>query len=186
MLRRSLFSMLLGNSEGTAVTQETVTGIDMPAYLKTENIMPLVKEFDEIISGQEFELKVSTAHAFKISWSSTSDTLITSHLLLGTKAAAANVKVPIELGLHADGYLFIGGIKDKRVLSLEKGSQHFQLEVHPQGENSTYAKLTLRDHYGLTLATVKNSDYSTEDWSGNLLNMGQNLMHLKIEGSILK
>jgi hypothetical protein len=187
MLRRSLFSMLFGNVESTAVTQETATGIDMPAYLKTENIMPMVQGFDEIIAGQEFELKVSTAHAFKISWSSIADTTKTSSLQLGLKTADATVQSPIELGLHEDGYLFIGSIKDKRVLSLEKRSQQFQLllEVHPQAGNLTYAKLTLKDLSGLTLAMVKSRDYLTEDWAG-LFSFGQFIKHLKIEGSILK
>lgn len=61
--------MLLGNSERTAVTRQSATGINMPVYLNTKFIMPLVQDFDEIILGQAFELQVSTAHAFSISWS---------------------------------------------------------------------------------------------------------------------
>ena len=188
MLRRSLFSLLLGNSENTVVTRESVTGIDMPAYLKTENIIPLVQKFDEVIPGQVVELKVSTAHAFSISWSSSTHTSDTMSLQLGIKANATNLPSPIELGLDGGGHLYIGVIKDKRALSSEKLSQHFQLllEVHPQDGNRTYAKLTLKDLYGLTLATVKNKDYSTEDWSGNLLNLNVLLTHLNIEGSGLK
>lgn len=186
MLRRSLFSMLLGNSEGIAVTQESVAEIDMPAYLKTESMMPLVQELEEYVSGQPLELQISTKHAFSISWSARASGV--TSLQLGVKAAATSVQSPIELGLHADGYLYIGGIKDKRTLSLENLGQHFQLllEVHPQVGNQTYAKLTLRDAYGLTLATVKNRDYSTADWAGNLINVGSLLKHLKIEGSTLK
>jgi hypothetical protein len=188
MLRRSLFNMLLGNAEGTAVTRESVTEIDMPDYLKTENIMPLVQEFDEIKPGQGFELKVSTKHAFSMSWSSAGATSDTWSLQLGIKADSANTQSPIELGLHANGYLYIGGIKDKRVLSPERLSRQLQLllEVHPQAGNLTFAKLTLKDLYGLTLATVKNSSYLTEDWAGNLINVSQCLKHLKIAGSTLK
>ena len=188
MLRRSLFSMLLGNSQTTALTQETVSGIDMPAYLKTDHITTLVQEFDEIIPGQEVGMEVSTAHAFSISWSQATIAPGSTSLQLGIKAVGDKIQSPIELGLHADGYLFIGDIKDKRVLSQEKLSQPFQLllEVHPQAGNLTYAKLMLKDLYGLTLATVKNSSYSTGDWAGNVINVGQCLEHLKIAGSTLK
>ena len=187
MLRRSLFNLLIGNSQGTVLTQETVTGIDMPAYLKTDHITPLVQEFDEITPGQEVEMNVSTAHAFSISWSSSAVVSGSTSLQLGIKTAAEKEQLPIKLGLHADGYLFIGETKDKRVLSQEKLIQHVQLllEVHPQAGNLTYAKLTVKDFYGLTLATVKNSIYSTDDWAGNLINNGHYLQHLKIEGSTL-
>jgi hypothetical protein len=188
MLRRSLFNMLLGNAEAPTVTRESVTQIDMPAYLKTENVLPLVQDFDEIIPGQGFELKVSTKHAFSMSWSAAGATSGSTSLQLGKKSDSANTLSPIELGLHHDGYLYIGGINDKRVLSPEKRSHQLQLllEVHPQAGNLTFAKLTLKDLNGLTLATVKNSSFLTEDWAGNLINVGQYLEHLKIAGSTLK
>ncbi|WP_432709699.1 hypothetical protein [Pedobacter sp.] len=187
MLRRSLFNLLLGNSEATSLTQETVTGIAMPDYLKTEDINPLVQEFDEITPGQEVELMVSTAHFFNISWSLATGSSVIAGLKLGIKVATNEVQLPIELGLHADGYLFIGGVKDNRRISKEKSTQSLQLllEVHPQAGNLTYARLTLKDHYGLTLATVKNRSFSTENWAGKINNVGQFVKHLKIEGSTL-
>jgi hypothetical protein len=187
MLRRSLFSLLLGNAEGNALTQQSATGIDSPSYLKTEHINPLVEQFDEVIPGQVLELKVSTAFNFSISWSTVGNIPGPSSFQLGIKAPAENSQPPIELGLHADGYLFIGDIKDKRALSLEN-NQHVELllEVHPQEGNLTYAKLTLRDAYGLTLAMVKNSSFSTQDWAGDLINGSHLKRHLKIEGSTLK
>ena len=178
--------MLLGNSETPAVTKEVATKIDIPAYLKSESIRTLVQTFDEIKPQHDFELPVSTAYAFRISWffdAFASGTTIS--LQLGLKEGDASIQLPIALGIHADGHLYIGSIKDKRMLNLAQGQQ-FQLllEVHPQGGNLTHARLTLRDAYGLTLATVKNRNYSTTDWAGSLFNDGQPLNDLKIEGSI--
>gem|GEM_PF-3353552 len=186
MLRRSLFRMLLGNSETTALTKEVATKIDIPAYLKRESIRTLVQTFDEIKPQHDFELPVSTAFAFRISWSFDAFALGTMmSLQLGLKEGDANIQLPIPLGIHADGHIYIGSIKDKRVLTLAQGQQlQLLLEVHPQGGNLTHARLTLRDAYGLTLATVKNRNYAPADWSGNLFNAGPHLNDFKIEGSI--
>lgn len=178
--------MLLGNSETIEVTKEFAPKIDIPAYLKTESIKRLVQTFDEIKPQHDFELPVSTAYAFRISWSLDAFTLgTTTSLQLGLKGEDANVQTPIEVGIHADGQLYIGSIKDKRVLSLaENQDLQLMLEVHPQGGNLTHARLTLRDGYGLTLATVKNRNYAPADWAGSLFNAGSCLNQLKIEGNI--
>ena len=178
--------MLLGNSDTPVVTKEVASKIDIPAYLKKESIRKLVQTFDEIKPQHDFELPVSTAFAFRISWSFDSFASGTTiSLQFGLKERDANIQSPLEFGIHADGHLYIGGIKDKRMLNLAQGQQ-FQLllEVHPQGGNLTHARLTLRDPYGLTLATVKNRNYSTADWAGSLFNAGPPLNDLKIEGSI--
>jgi len=180
--------MLLGNPDITAVTKEVPSIIDTPAYLKMESIRTLVQTFDEIKPQHDFELPVSIAYAFRISWSFDADALGTTlSLQLGVKAGDASDQPAIELGIHADGQLFIGGNKDKRMLNLAE-SQHLQLqlllEVHPQPGNLTHARLTMRDAYGLTLATVKNGNYAPADWAGSLFNAGPRLHHLKIEGRI--
>ena len=178
--------MLLGNAETTELTKEVASIVDIPAYLKKEFIRTLVQTFDEIKPQHDVELPVSTAYAFRISWSFDHfESGTTISLQLGLKEADDSVQLPIELGIHADGHLFIGDIQDKRMLNLTQ-SQHYQLllEVHPQGGNLTHARLTLRDAYGLTLATVKNRKYSTADWAGSLFNAGPLLNDLKIEGSI--
>lgn len=178
--------MLLGNSEPPSVTKEVASKIDIPEYLKTDAVLPLVQTFDEIKPQQDFELPVSTAYAFRISWSFDAFALGTMmSLQLGLKEGDANIQLPIALGIHADGQLYIGSIKDKRMLNLAQGQQlQLLLEVHPQGGNLTHARLTLRDAYGLTLATVKNRNYAPADWSGNLFNAGPHLNDFKIEGSI--
>ena len=177
--------MLLGNSEPPSLTKEVASKIDIPEYLKTDAVLPLVQTYDDIKPQQEFELPVSTAYAFRISCSFDGFALGTTlSLQFGIKAGHASAQLPIGLGIHPDGQLYIGSTKDKRILNLAPGQQlQLLLEVHPQGGDLSHARLTLRDSYGLTLAMVKNRNYSPADWAGHLFNAGLHLNHLKIEGS---
>lgn len=187
MLRRSLLSMLLGNPEIADLTAESAIRVDMPAYLKTDFMVPLVQQSEKIVTGEVFELQVSTAHPFRISWSFSTAVSGTTGIRMGI--TSPDTKPPsIALGLDADGSLYIGEIKADRRLTLKALDQQLQLllEVHPQPENSTYAKLTLKDPYGLTLAMVKNRAYSSTEWAGMLINQGCLLTHFKVEGRIQK
>lgn len=189
MLRRAVLNMLLGNATESTVTGETAALIDTPFYLKSDLTLPVVQEFQNLVPGQVVPVEVSTAYAFSICWSTPADLVVMLGLAAGSglQAGAAPEESGIMLGFHADGYLYIGDIVDKRKLSFDKLQQGFQLrlEVNPQPGGLTHAKLTLRDSAGLTLALVKNKQYRPEAWKGNILISGIPLKHLKIEGRSL-
>lgn len=100
-----------------------------------------------------------------------------SALIMGVKklpSAAAHKENYIKhIGIHlgiSDGCLFIGEVKDLRVIDKEKLAEGIQLTltVNPLTDGKTYAKLKVTDQSGLMLSAIRSKQFTIDDWTGEI------------------
>ena len=76
----------------------------------------------------------------------------------------------IDVGLTADGHLFIGNERSAKRADSFKIQQHLRLllNVIAQNNNRSYAKLKLLDTWGNTLVVLNSSALTIQSWSGSI------------------
>ncbi|MBB5621656.1 hypothetical protein HDE69_002719 [Pedobacter cryoconitis] len=185
MDRREIFNILF---KGGAVNEPIVSApdpvLETPAHLKTEQAIPVWKQWTELPVSGNFKLELSTAYAFTITLDLNYPAKAVNPeqiLSLGIQQGhAAN----IQTGINKHGYLFMNNLADSRLIPMDKLLTGVQLvlTVNPLGHGMSFAKLKIMDSAGLTLATLKSMQYTTTDWAGEMTLSAASFNLLRIEG----
>ncbi|WP_367866258.1 hypothetical protein [Pedobacter sp. WC2423] len=185
MDRRAIFNLLFkGSSVNEPIVSEPDPVLETPAHLKTEQAIPVFKQWTDLPAAGNFKLGLSTAYAFTIT------------LDLNYPMKAVNPEQILNLGIQQDrgsfiqtginknGYLFIDNLVDSRLITMDKLLTGIQLvlTVNPLGFGMSFARLKIMDSAGLTLATLKSMQYTTRDWAGEMRLSTPSFNLLRIEG----
>ncbi|HWW38589.1 hypothetical protein [Pedobacter sp.] len=190
MQRRDIFNILFKGSPPSELnTAESEPVIKAPVYLINEGTIPFFQVWKSISEDVEASLLPRlTNHEFALKLGAgsleTPEGLSGVSLRLGIKDAGMPALNEITLGVNAAGYLFIGDLQSKSKIHYDKliADLQFILEVKPQPNGKSFAKLKLVDQIGLTLAVVKSEQFSQENWVGVFrLDLGQ-FHFLQLEG----
>lgn len=189
MDRREIFNILFkGSSAYQPIVPEPDPVLETPAYLKTNQTIPVFKEWTAIPSGGSFNLDLSTEYAFTVTLdlnypakAVNGPVVIPAQLILGVKD---DEHTPVKIGLNEQGYLFIDKVIDLRAIAKDKLLTGIQLvlTVNPLGMGMSFAKLKIMDRAGLTLSTLKSMQYTTADWAGKMTLTDPDFNFLQIEG----
>lgn len=185
MDRREIFNLLFkGSSVNEPIVPEPDPVLETPAYLRTEQAIPVLKEWTDLPVAGHFNLELSTAYAFTINWDLNYPAKAVNPeqiLSLGIQQAQ---KTAIKLGINKEGYLFIANLTDPRKLTMDKLLTGIQLvlTVNPLGQGMSFAKLKIMDSAGLTLSTLKTMQYTTAAWAGDMTLSAPSFNLLRIEG----
>jgi hypothetical protein len=185
MDRREIFNLIFkGSSINEPIVPEPDPVLETPAYLKTEQGIPVLKEWIDLPAAGHFKLELSTAYAFTINWDLNYPVKAVNPeqiLSLGIQQAQTPA---IKIGINKEGYLFIANLIDSRMLTMDKLLNGIQLvlTVNPMGHGMSFAKLKVMDSAGLTLSTLKTMQYTTADWAGEMTLSTPSFNMLRIEG----
>jgi len=165
MLRRDVFNLLFNKRQPAEIAQLPDPVLVTPGYLAVDQMAVYHQEWESLSIPSILMPGMLTQYAFTIIMGLQQ---MTACLEIGIKDDQAAFK-PIHLGLD-HGRLFIGAIKDDRVLNNDKLEDGITLilTVNPQPNGGSYAKLKALDKNGLTLSVIKSTTCRTADWAGSL------------------
>ena len=183
MQRRDILNIFLNRSTfEQPVTIEPDPVLFTPAHLLTDHSTVLLKEWDLSEINRQITLEVSNQFAFTLmlEYKNTGDSIASaesSALFIGTKKSASATEhkqtdvndTGIHLGIK-DGCLFMGELKDLRVIDQAKLAEGLQLTltVNPLTDGKTYAKLKVTDQSGLMLSAIRSKQFAPDDWIGEI------------------
>lgn len=179
MQRRDLFNILFkSNIADGLVVPEPDPVLETPSYLLFDKTEYSSQEWNAVPEEEIFTTVHSAQYAFTVTFEAKStDQIVPSGqkpiltLYLGIKDNQETKGMGgIPVGLNASGNLFIGNQYSERLIETKHLLEGIQLvvEVSPQGNGGSYAKIKIVDRCGLTLSVLKSNAYSILEWTGNI------------------
>jgi hypothetical protein len=184
MQRRDIFNLFLkGISMDDPVLMKPEPVIDLFAYFKKDEMVPVDQQWMSIDNQDHFKPQISTAYAFTITLEVNDANLMPAVMQIALKDDVEQSN-RIELGYNESGKLFIGQTIDDRILPAEKLKSGFQLvlNVNPLKNGMTHAKLKAIDNAGLTLSIIKSDKIRISDWTGDIKIPTRKYNFLRIQG----
>lgn len=166
MRRRDIFNLVFNRemaAEPAVHMPDPV--LVMPDYLDTTQTRASYKEWQAFSMPGYLLPEFSSKYPFTVTMELKGNN---ASLHIGVKNEAEEQMEMIELGLD-NGYLFIDDLTDHRAVTSPKEKITLILTVNPQPGGASYAKLKAIDQYGLTLSTIKTTQYLSTDWSGAII-----------------
>ncbi|RAJ37167.1 hypothetical protein [Pedobacter cryoconitis] len=184
MDRREIFNLLFRSSVNEPIVLEPDPVLETPAHLKTDQTIPVFKEWTALPADGTFKLELSTAYAFTVTLDLNYPAKAVNPEQILSLGIQPEKTSSIKTGINSEGYLFIDNLADSRLIPMDKLLTGIQLvlTVNPLGRGMSFTKLKIMDSAGLTIATLKTRQYTTADWVGGMTLSAPPFNLLRIQG----